>query len=71
MKTIGSVKEDLATEKRVAITPETTKKFVDLNFSIKRISNLAFKKTCIKLKNLKKSLIFLKVFFPYGRLLCH
>jgi len=34
MKNIGSVKEDLATEKRVSITPETTKKFIDLNFSI-------------------------------------
>ena len=34
MKNIGSVKEDLATEKRVSITPETTKKFIDLNFSV-------------------------------------
>ena len=34
MKTIGSVKEDLATEKRISITPETVKKFVELNFSV-------------------------------------
>jgi len=34
MKTIGSVKEDLANEKRISITPETTKKFVGLNFSV-------------------------------------
>tara|TARA_B100000029_G_scaffold478914_1_gene525464 strand:- start:80 stop:1171 length:1092 start_codon:yes stop_codon:yes gene_type:complete len=34
MKIIGSVKEDLSFEKRVSITPETVKKFVDLGFSI-------------------------------------
>ena len=34
MKTIGSVKEDLSTERRVSITPETVKKYVDLNFSV-------------------------------------
>ena len=34
MKTIGSVKEDLAKEKRISITPETVKKFVNLNFSV-------------------------------------
>ena len=34
MKIIGSVKEDLAVEKRISITPETTKKFTDLKFSI-------------------------------------
>ena len=34
MKIIGSVKEDLASEKRVSITPETVKKLVDLNFSV-------------------------------------
>ena len=34
MKIIGSVKEDLALEKRVSITPETVKKLVDLNFSV-------------------------------------
>ena len=34
MKVIGSVKEDLATEKRISITPDTVKKFVDLNFSV-------------------------------------
>ena len=34
MKIIGSVKEDLATEKRISITPETVKKFNDLKFSV-------------------------------------
>ena len=34
MKIIGSVKEDLAKEKRISITPETIKKFTDLNFSV-------------------------------------
>ena len=34
MLIIGSVKEDLATEKRISITPETVKKFVELNFSV-------------------------------------
>ena len=34
MKAIGSVKEDLATEKRVSITPETIKRFTDLKFSV-------------------------------------
>ena len=34
MKNIGSVKEDLSAEKRISITPETVKQFVDLNFSI-------------------------------------
>ena len=34
MKKIGSVKEDLNTEKRISITPETVKKFTDSNFTI-------------------------------------
>ena len=34
MKIIGSVKEDLAIEKRISITPETIKKFTDLKFSV-------------------------------------
>ena len=34
MKTIGSVKEDLIIEKRISITPETVKKFIDLKFSV-------------------------------------
>ena len=34
MKNIGSVKENLDTEKRISITPETTKKLIDLNFSV-------------------------------------
>ena len=34
MKIIGSVKEDLNTEKRISITPETAKKFHDLKLSV-------------------------------------
>ena len=34
MKVIGSVKEDLAIERRISITPDTIKKFTDLKFSI-------------------------------------
>ena len=34
MKIIGSVKEDLNIEKRISVTPETAKKFVDFNFSV-------------------------------------
>tara|TARA_Y100001960_G_C14663389_1_gene822057 strand:+ start:191 stop:1291 length:1101 start_codon:yes stop_codon:yes gene_type:complete len=34
MKIIGSVKEDLAVEKRISITPETIKKFIGLKFSV-------------------------------------
>tara|TARA_Y100000590_G_C15200223_1_gene818439 strand:+ start:48 stop:344 length:297 start_codon:yes stop_codon:yes gene_type:complete len=34
MKIIGSVREDLSTEKRVSITPESVKKFIDLGFSV-------------------------------------
>jgi NAD(P) transhydrogenase subunit alpha len=41
MKTIGSVKEDLAVEKRISITPETVKKFVDLKFSVLLEKNYA------------------------------
>ena len=36
MKIIGSVKEDLVREKRTSITPETVKKFVDLNSKLVR-----------------------------------
>ena len=34
MKNIGSVKEDLKVEKRISITPEIVKKFIDLKFSV-------------------------------------
>ena len=34
MKIIGSVKEDLALEKRISITPIIVKKFTDLKFSV-------------------------------------
>jgi len=34
MKNIGSVKEDLVTEKRISITPDIVKKFTSLNFSV-------------------------------------
>ena len=41
MKIIGSAKEDLGKEKRISITPETIKKFTDLNFSILLEKNYA------------------------------
>ena len=41
MKVIGSVKEDLTKEKRVSITPETAKKFKNLEFSILLEKNYA------------------------------
>ena len=41
MKIIGSVKEDLNTEKRISITPETVKKFINLGFSINLEKNYA------------------------------
>ena len=41
MKVIGSVKEDLAVEKRISITPETIKKFIDLKFSVLLEKNYA------------------------------
>ena len=34
MKIIGSVKEDLASEKRISITPETVEKLINLNFFV-------------------------------------
>ena len=37
MKIIGSVKEDLVTEKRISITPETVKKLIDLNFCFMKV----------------------------------
>ena len=41
MKIIGSVKEDLDKEKRISITPETVKKFINLNFSVLLEKNYA------------------------------
>ena len=41
MKAIGSVKEDLATEHRVSVSPETVKKFIDQNFSVLLEKNYA------------------------------
>jgi len=41
MKIIGSVKEDLTKEKRIAITPETVKKYIALGFSINIEKNYA------------------------------
>ena len=34
MNNIGSVKEDLTKEKRISVTPESIKKFLELGFSI-------------------------------------
>ena len=75
MITIGSVKEDLNTEKRIAITPDTVKKFNSLGFSINLenkyaehlgISDEEFKKNganicTIKKEVFQKSDIILKV----------
>ena len=41
MITIGSVKEDLNIEQRISISPETVKKFTELNFSILLEKNYA------------------------------
>ncbi len=78
MKNIGSVKEDLSTEKRVSITPECAKKFIDLGFSLNLekkyaehlgIDDKEYEKNGVKInfskdEVLKKSDIILKVNFP-------
>jgi len=78
MKVIGSVKEDLSLEKRISITPETTKKFTGLGFNINlekgyaehlglkdkeyEINGATFSES--RKDVLKKSEIILKVNFP-------
>ena len=78
MKVIGSVKEDLSLEKRISITPETTKKFTELGFNINlekgyaehlglkdkeyEINGAIFHKS--RKDVLEKSEIILKVNFP-------
>ena len=78
MRNIGSVKEDLSTEKRISITPESVKKFTDLGFSINlekkyaehlSIDDNEYKKNGANInfskeEVLKKSDIILKVNFP-------
>ena len=78
MKIIGSVKEDLSTEKRVSVTPEIIKKFIALGFSINLEKKYAehlgindddYKKNganinLTKKDVLEKSDIILKVGFP-------
>jgi H+-translocating NAD(P) transhydrogenase subunit alpha len=78
MKVIGSVKEDLSLEKRISITPETTKKFIGLGFTINLEKNYAehlglndkeyeingAKLIDSKKDVLEKSEIILKVNFP-------
>ena len=78
MKIIGSVKEDLAVEKRISITPETIKKFIDLKFSVCVEKNYAehlgvndelYKKNGANINNSKKEVyeksdIILKVNCP-------
>ena len=63
MITIGSVKEDLNTEKRIAVTPDTVKKFNSLGFSINLenkyaehlgISDEEFKKNGANICTIKK-----------------
>ena len=80
MKSIGSVKENLDTEKRISITPETIKKFTDLNFSVLLEKNYAehlgitdeeYKNNGANLYNsakevLEKSEIILKVNCPFN-----
>ena len=78
MKIIGSVKEDHNIEKRISITPETVKKFINLNFSVSLeekygehlgINDGEYKNNGANLENsnqevLKKSDIILRVNFP-------
>mgnify|MGYP001226025484 CR=1 FL=1 len=78
MKIIGSVREDLSREKRISITPETVKRFVDLNFSVFLENNYGkhlgiddeeYKNQGASLNSsakvvLEKSEIILKVNFP-------
>ena len=80
MKNIGSVKEDLTTEKRISITPETVKKFINLDFSVfleknygehLGITDVEYKNKganlCSSAKEvLEKSEIILKVNCPYN-----
>ena len=42
MKGIGSVKENLDTEKRISITPETVKKLAKLNFTVSGVMETLF-----------------------------
>tara|TARA_B100001123_G_C15226339_1_gene993292 strand:- start:275 stop:1375 length:1101 start_codon:yes stop_codon:yes gene_type:complete len=79
MNIIGSVKEDLVSEKRISVTPETVKKFIDLNFSVfleKKygehlgITDKEFEDKGAKFFNstkevLDNSEIILKVHFPF------
>ena len=78
MKGIGSVKENLDTEKRISITPEIAKKLINLNFSVfleKKygehlgISDEEYKNKGVSIENsakevLEKSEIILKVNCP-------
>ena len=66
MKIIGSVKEDLKIEKRVSITPEIVKKFINLGFSINleknygdhlNIKDEEYQKTGANIKNSKKEVL--------------
>ena len=78
MKSIGSVKENLDSEKRISITPETTKKLIDLKFNVflekdygshLGITEEEYKNQGATLLNsakevLKKSDVILKVNYP-------
>ena len=80
MKIIGSVKEDLAREKRICITPETAKKLAELNFIVflekgygehLGIEDEEYKNKGANLyssakETLEKSEIILKVACPYN-----
>ena len=78
MKTIGSVREDLNIEKRISITPDTVKKFINLGFSVHiekgyadhlNINDNDYNKSGANIKNFKKEIyetsdIILKVNNP-------
>ena len=80
MKNIGSVKEDLTTEKRISITPETVKKFINLDFSVfleknygehlgitdEEYKNIGANLCSSAKEVLEKSEIILKVNCPYN-----
>ena len=78
MKSIGSVKEDLTIEKRISITPETVKKYINSGFKVNLEKNYAehlgvndelYKKNGANINNSKKEVyeksnLILKVNFP-------
>ncbi len=80
MRIIGSVKEDLTTEKRISITPDTTKKLVDMGFEVllektygehlgitdEEYKNEGANLHSLRKEVLEKSEIILKVNYPFS-----